>query len=216
MTADGAGDSDSDDHAPRTWTRTRTPDNFWLLLTLIATVFILIVAIVTGIDQHQMATAAQASVDRLTQQLQGSQTALTKAQAENAALENISVPNFLRKYNEHIAELKAAVDAYDKAKVAKGSNVPGSNAAVALTHARERLNPVSDSFTDFIDRWRPLAAQLDQILDGNVKQLENSRRENNAEDVDAMAHRIINSAPDLGSALRTAVDSVKPPEKKLP
>ena len=128
---------------------------------------------------------------------------------ERAALENMSVPGFLRKYDAHIAELKTFTVAYDKAKAAKGANIIVSSYASDLAHSEKDLNAATDSFTDFINRWRPIAAVLDQTLDGNVKQLEAFRRENNIIDVHDMVSRIIRSAPDLASALRVAVDAAR-------
>jgi hypothetical protein len=156
------------------------------------------------------------NTDRLAQQLQSTQSTLSatqadlsKARAENDALSSISLESFLNKYNAHVATLKTATEAYEKAKAAKGANISGSDAAGTLAHAQNDLYTATDNFTDFVDRWRSIADLLNRMLDGNVTQLKNSRRENNADDVHDAARRIINSAPDLAAPLRVALDRLK-------
>jgi hypothetical protein len=51
------------------------------------------------------------------------------------------------------------------------------------------------------------------MLNGNVKQLEGFRRENNIIDVHDMARRIVRSAPDLASALNVVVEGLKATKK---
>jgi hypothetical protein len=157
---------------------------------------------------------ARSDTDRVTQALQSKEDDLNKAQADNDALMIVSLPGFLQKYDAHIDLLKRASDVYEKAKGAKGVNISGSEAANALTRAEDELYEVTDSFTDYIQRWREVAKTLNNLLDGNVTELENSRRENNPDDVDAMARRIVRAAPDLATPLRVALDKLKPPSNK--
>jgi hypothetical protein len=158
-------------------------------IALASTVIVAGIGIWAVLDQR-------ANTDRLAQELQSTQAALSTTQAalsttqaENDALSSISLESFLSQYNAHVSRLKTAVDRYEKAKTAKGANVTGSDPAGALTHAEAELCAVSDNFTDFIHRWGLIAELLDKMLDGNVHKLENSRRENNTVDVDAMANR---------------------------
>jgi hypothetical protein len=121
----------------------------------------------------------------------------------------ISPETFLKRYNELIAQLKAASDAYEKARAAEGANIPGSDAAGTFEGARNKLNESADQFTTFIDRWRLVVEPLSKLLDGNVTRLEDSRRENNSDDVNETSRRIINSAPDLATPLRIQLDKMK-------
>jgi hypothetical protein len=147
------------------------------------------------------------------EELSKTQADLTKAQAENDALTTVSLPGFLQRYDAHIADLKKASETFEKAKTAKGVNISGSDAAGALTRAEKELIAACDKFTDYVDRWRVVSKSVDNLLDGNVTQLENARRENNSEGVSAMANRIVNAAPDLATPLRVALDNLKPPSK---
>ena len=169
-----------------------------------------IVSIFSNIDQYISNTNAQASAQAA---LLEKQADLDKIQAGNAALISVSLPGFLQTYNAHVNELRLAADAFEKAKTAKGANIAGSDAARVLTSAQTNLNAATDIFTDFIDRWRGVAQSLGPLLDGNVTQLENSRRENNIDDISAVAHRIVRSSPDLATPLRVAMDKLKPPSK---
>jgi hypothetical protein len=134
---------------------------------------------------------------------------LDKAREQNAAIASMSLDTFLRQYNAHVAALKSAAEVYEAAKAAKGSIILGSDAAGRLADAESKLYAATDNFTSFIDRWRAVAEPLDKLLDGNATQLENSRRENNADDVHDAARRIVNSAPDLAAPLRVALDKLK-------
>ena len=142
--------------------------------------------------------------------MQSTQKALDASQAENDALSSISLEGFLQKYNAYVATLKAAAEAYEIAKATKGSDIAGSDAAGSLSNAESKLYAATDNFTDFVERWRAVAEPLNKMLDGNVTKLENSRRENNANDVHAAARQIVNSAPDLATPLRLALDRLKP------
>ena len=170
----------------------------------------IVVAIVVGAWQ---VFDARSETELVTQALRSKEAELSKALADNNALSTVSLPGFLLRYNEHISDLKKASDAYEKAKTAKGVNVSGSEAAAALTHAENELFAATDEFTDYMDRWRMVAQSLNNLLDGNVTQLENSRRENNSDDVSAAAQRIIRSAPDLAAPLRVALDRLNPTTK---
>ena len=170
-----------------------------------------VISIFTNVNQYIGNTKEQAGAEAA---LLEKQADLDKMQAGNAALMSVSLQGFLQTYNAHVNELRLTADAFEKAKVAKGSNIPGSNAAVALTRAQSDLNIATDIFTDFMDRWRDVAQSLGPMLDGNVAQLENSRRENNTDEVSAMAHRIVRSAPDLATPLRVALDKLKPSSKE--
>jgi type II secretory pathway pseudopilin PulG len=156
---------------------------------------------------------ARADAEMLRQSLQSNELELDQARAENDALTSISLPGFLQKYNAHVDLLKRASEAYEKAKAAKGATVSGSAASEALKRAENDLYAASDGFTDFIKLWRDVAEVFNKMLDGNATQLENSRRENNAEDVSSAAHRIVTSAPDLAEPLRLALDRLKPISK---
>ena len=157
---------------------------------------------------------ARADSEILRGALQSKEVDLDNARAENDALTTVSLPGFLEKYNAHVDLLKRASEAYEKAKIAKGANVSGTAAYEALTRAENDLYAASDSFTDFIKLWRDVAEVFNKLLDGNATQLENSRRENNAEDVNSAAHRIVRSAPDLAEPLRVALDRLKPISKE--
>jgi hypothetical protein len=174
----------------------------------------LVVAIGFGLDQHW---ADEKIVAALTQQLQSSQKDLKASQedlkasqAENAALSSVSLDTFLRQYNAHVAALKTAAEAYEAAKAAKGSDRVYALMAV-VTAARDKLYTATDDFTDYVDRWRLAAELLNKMLDGNVTQLENSRREDNADGVHDAVRRIVRSAPDLATPLRVALDKLRPP-----
>jgi hypothetical protein len=147
---------------------------------------------------------ARSDAEIVRQALGAKEAELTEAQSANDALTTISLPGFLQKYDAHIAELKKASSAYEKAKTAKGVNISGSDQAGALASAEKELNAACDKFTDYVDRWRVVAQSLNNLLDGNVTHLENSRRENNPGDISAAANRIINAAPDLATPFRIA------------
>jgi hypothetical protein len=189
-------------------TRHRRREAILLVLTIIS----LGVAIWQGIEAHFAFIDAKASNEKLVDavnQLNVTQTDLGKARADNEALEGISLPGFLKQYDAHITTLKTATEAYDTAKVAKGADIPGSDAASELVHAESELYAEVDNFTDFVDRWRKVRDVFDKMLDGNVTQLKNLRRVNNTVDVNEMARRIIKEAPDLAEPLRIVIDGLK-------
>lgn len=194
----------------------RERELFWTRVTVAVAVLAFLVSAYGVIDQHQIAVSSQADAERLTRALESTQTALTNAQAENEALSSVSLDTFLQQYNKHMERLQKASDAYEKAKSAKGANIPGSDAAGALARAEQDLNDVSDSFTDFTRLWHDVAQIFAKMLDGNTQELEDLRRQHNADGVDAAARRIVRSAPDLAPALRVALDNVRPhkPVKK--
>ena len=150
-----------------------------------------VVSIVVNISQYMAANKAQVSADESKAALISKQADLANVEAANAALMTISLPGFLRTYNDHVEELRATADAFEKAMALKELDIPGSEAADKVAHAQSDLFIATDIFTDFADRWRDIAQSLDQLLDGNVTQLKNSRSENKAEDVDAVARRIV-------------------------
>jgi hypothetical protein len=84
-----------------------------------------------------------------------------------------------------------------------------SMAAGTFEGARNKLNESADQFTTFVDRWRLVVEPLSKLLDGNVPRLQDSRRENNSDDVNETSRRIINSAPDLATPLRIQLDKMK-------
>lgn len=170
--------------------------------TLVAAILGIGIAVWAVLDQR-------ANTDKLAQELQSTNTALQEAIAEKDALANMSLPGFLDKFNAHAATLKSTADAYEEAKAVKGADIPDFDAGRALTHAANELYKATDSFTDFIGRWRSAAQLLNKMLDGNATQLENSRRENDADGVHEAALRIVNSAPDLAAPLRMALDRLK-------
>lgn len=170
-----------------------------------------IVTILAYIEQHVASNAALASAQT---DLEKKQVAIDKAQAENAALMTISLPGFLQTYNSHVDELKLTADAFEKANAAKEADIPGSEAANKVARAKNDLFIATDIFTDFVGRWREVAQSIDQLLDGNVTKLKNSRSENNTGDVDAIARRIVREAPDLATPLRVALEKFKPPSKE--
>jgi hypothetical protein len=158
----------------------------------------------------------RANTERVTQALESTRADLTsteadlnKVKAEKEALSKVSFPAFLEQYNGHVATLKTATEAYDKAKPAKGVNIAGSDAASMLVHAESDLYGSIDNFTDFIDLWRQVAELFNKMLDGNVTQLKDFRRVNNTTDVHDMAWRIIRDAPNLAEPLRTKLDSLR-------
>ena len=133
-------------------------------------------------------------VDALTRQLQSTQNALDASEAEKAAVESVSLEGFLKQYNAHVAALNKAAAAYDEAAkvaAANASNIAGSDRAGALTGARSELYAAADNFTHFVNLWRAVAEPFNKMLDGDATQLGNSRREDNAADVSAAAHRIV-------------------------
>jgi hypothetical protein len=83
-----------------------------------------VISIFANVSQYIVNNKAQASADLV---LASKQQELNKEREDKSALENMSVPGFLRQYDAHVAELKSAADAYDKAKSAKGSNIIGSD-----------------------------------------------------------------------------------------
>jgi hypothetical protein len=188
----------------------REPKKLEILPLAVAIAGILITAAI-GVWQ---VLDARADSEILREALQSKEVDLGNARAENDALTTVSLPGFLEKYNAHVDLLKRASEAYEKAKTAKGANVSGTAAYEALTRAENDLYAASDSFTDFIKLWRDVAEVFNKLLNGNATQLENSRRENNAEDVNSAAHRIVRSAPDLAEPLRVALDRLKPISKE--
>jgi hypothetical protein len=177
-------------------------------------IIFLAAAIVTILGYIQQQVAASQSQATAQADLDRAQAAIEKARAENAALMTISLPGFLQTYNFHIQELRVTAEAFEKAKGAKGADIPGSEAANKLARAENDLFVATDIFTDFVDRWRAVAQSVDKLLDGNVTQLKNSRSENNTADVDAVAQRIVREAPDLATPLRVALDKLKPPSRE--
>lgn len=157
---------------------------------------------------------ARSDAEMLTQALQSTRADLSKARTDYNELLNRSFPGFLQKFYAHVEELKKTSDAYEKAKNAKGADISGSEAAKALAQAITDLNAASDSFTNFRNLWREVAEIFNRMLDGNITQLENSRRENNVDDVDAAARKIVKEAPDLATPLRLALDKLKPSSKE--
>lgn len=123
-----------------------------------------VASILGVIDQHIAANKAQANADESNAALASRQADLEKAQAENAALMTISLPGFLQTYNFHIEELRLTTDAFEKAKAAKGAEIPRSDAASKAARAQSDLFAATDIFTDFVDRWRAVAQSVDQLL----------------------------------------------------
>jgi hypothetical protein len=189
----------------------RNREIFQLRAALVVAVVAAGIGIWAAFDARDNAENIKAA---LTHQLQSTQEALDTARAENAAVASVSLDTFLRQYNAHVAKLKTAAQAYEAAKAAKGSDVVGSDAAGAVAGARNELYAATDTFTHFVDLWRAVAEPFNILLDGNATQLENSRREDNANDVHDAARRIVNSAPDLAAPLRVALDKLKSPPPK--
>ena len=176
---------------------------------LLVSILLLLAALYAIYDQRQNTTRLDDRIQELGGQVGSLQQRNQEVQKLLDQQLQISPETFLKRYDELVAELKTASDAYEKARAAKGANIPGSDAAGTLEGARNRLNKFADQFTTFIDRWRLVVEPLSKLLDGNVTRLENSRRENNSDDVDETSRRIINSAPDLATPLRIQLDKMK-------
>ena len=176
---------------------------------LLVSILLLLAALYAIYDQRQNTTNLGDQIRDLGGQVGSLQQRNQEVQKLLDQQLQISPETFLKRYDELIAQLKTASDAYETARAAKGANIPGSDAAGTFEGARTRLNESADRFTTFIDRWRLVVEPLSKLLDGNVTRLEDLRRENNSDDVNETARRIINSAPDLATPLRIQLDKMK-------
>ena len=183
----------------------RNPEIFLLRSALVATLLSLAVAVWAAFDARDNADKITAA---FTRDLQSTQTALDTSQAEKAAVESVSLETFLKQYTAHVSALNTAGAVYEEAAKVAAAN-RSSDTAGALARARNELYAAADNFTHFVDLWRTVAEPFDKLLDGNVTQLGNSRREDNAADVSDAMRRIVRSAPDLATPLRVALDRLR-------
>ena len=94
-----------------TWDRTM------LVLGFVVAALGLVVAIGVGLDQHW---ADEKIIYALNQSLQTTQTALDTSKAEKAAVSSVSLDTFLQQYNDHVAALKSAGEAYEDCEGRQG------------------------------------------------------------------------------------------------
>ena len=173
-----------------------------LAVEVIVGVVGILIAVYAVLDQR-------ANTDRLAQELQSTRTELHKVLAANESLEKVSLEGLLKRYNALVADLKAAADAYEAARATKGSQDAKSQAGAALARAENKLYDAADNFTDFVNKWRMVNMLVSELLDGNATQLDASRREIHADEVDAVAQRIVRSAPNLAEPLRVAIERLQ-------